>query len=170
MMRMNQEIVTTDADGHNRRERRAQVVDESKTPPPAVSRWDSRHSHFQSTCQFIYSSHDCILFTAHNDMARIYPSLSLLCILVLALLQTFVSAHMIEVVAGKKECFFEDLHVNDKVCIMLLITWYCSHLCTDDGYISSGRRRPSWHWFLGKHKSQPDNNEWINSPTARRPG
>jgi hypothetical protein len=70
----------------------------------------------------IYSRHDCILFTAHNDMARIYPSLSLLCILILALLQSLVSAHMIEVVAGKKECFFEDLHVNDKVCMLLLLT------------------------------------------------
>ena len=26
-----------------------------------------------------------------------------------------VSGHMIEVPASKKECFFEDLHVNDKV-------------------------------------------------------
>ncbi len=26
-----------------------------------------------------------------------------------------VSAHMMEVPASKKECFFEDLHVNDKV-------------------------------------------------------
>ena len=28
---------------------------------------------------------------------------------------TVVSSHMIEVSAGKKECFFEDLHINDKV-------------------------------------------------------
>jgi hypothetical protein len=27
-----------------------------------------------------------------------------------------VSAHMIEVMASKKECFFEDLHKHDKVC------------------------------------------------------
>ena len=30
-------------------------------------------------------------------------------------LPMLASAHMIEVPAAKKECFFEDLHVNDKV-------------------------------------------------------
>lgn len=29
---------------------------------------------------------------------------------------SLVSAHSIEVTAGRKECFFEDLHVHDKVC------------------------------------------------------
>lgn len=37
-------------------------------------------------------------------------------LLCLSLLASRVTAHMIEVPAGKKECFFEDLHVNDKVC------------------------------------------------------
>jgi hypothetical protein len=35
----------------------------------------------------------------------------------LLFLPQIISAHSIEVPAGKKECFFEDLHVNDKVCI-----------------------------------------------------
>jgi hypothetical protein len=33
----------------------------------------------------------------------------------MAFLPALVSAHMVEVPAGKKECFFEDLHVHDKV-------------------------------------------------------
>ncbi|KAK7470923.1 p24 complex component [Stygiomarasmius scandens] len=38
--------------------------------------------------------------------------LSLLCFL-----QALVHAHMIDVVAGKKECFFEDLHKQDKMTV-----------------------------------------------------
>ncbi|RXW21191.1 hypothetical protein EST38_g4688 [Candolleomyces aberdarensis] len=34
-----------------------------------------------------------------------------------ALLPALVSAHMVEVPAGKKECFFEDLHVHDKMTV-----------------------------------------------------
>lgn len=30
-------------------------------------------------------------------------------------------AHMIDVPAGKKECFFEDLHINDKASRVVLI-------------------------------------------------
>lgn len=33
----------------------------------------------------------------------------------LALFSAFAAAHIIEVAAGNKECFFEDLHKNDKV-------------------------------------------------------
>lgn len=44
--------------------------------------------------------------------------MGLLCLTILVLLQSLVSAHMIDVVAGKKECFFEDLHKNDKVCVV----------------------------------------------------
>ncbi|KAF8639765.1 hypothetical protein AX17_001026 [Amanita inopinata Kibby_2008] len=36
---------------------------------------------------------------------------------ILLLLSTWVSAHMIEVSAGKKECFFEDLHKHDKMTV-----------------------------------------------------
>ncbi|GBE79543.1 supernatant protein factor C-terminal domain-containing protein [Sparassis latifolia] len=35
----------------------------------------------------------------------------------LYILPALVSTHMIEVVAGRKECFFEDLHVNDKMTV-----------------------------------------------------
>ncbi|GJE84049.1 endosomal protein [Phanerochaete sordida] len=51
-------------------------------------------------------------------MARTYTHAALtLCTLFLLVWPTFVSAHMIEVPAGKKECFFEDLHVNDKMTV-----------------------------------------------------
>ncbi|KAH9943398.1 supernatant protein factor C-terminal domain-containing protein [Epithele typhae] len=36
---------------------------------------------------------------------------------VLLVFPLLVSGHMIEVSAGKKECFFEDLHVNDKMTV-----------------------------------------------------
>ncbi|KAI0938237.1 hypothetical protein AcV7_003477 [Taiwanofungus camphoratus] len=44
-------------------------------------------------------------------------SLLLLWVSLLLTLSAFVSAHMIEVSAGKKECFFEDLHINDKMTV-----------------------------------------------------
>ncbi|CCM01720.1 uncharacterized protein FIBRA_03785 [Fibroporia radiculosa] len=40
-----------------------------------------------------------------------------LCLSLIVLMPALVSAHMIEVSAGKKECFFEDLHVNDKMTV-----------------------------------------------------
>ncbi|KAF9468859.1 emp24/gp25L/p24 family/GOLD-domain-containing protein [Collybia nuda] len=43
------------------------------------------------------------LFNAWLALALIIPAL--------------VSAHLIEVTAGKKECFFEDLHVHDKMTV-----------------------------------------------------
>ncbi|KZP12091.1 supernatant protein factor, C-terminal domain-containing protein [Athelia psychrophila] len=48
-------------------------------------------------------------------MARIYSKVALFCLF--SLLQCLVSAHMIDVPAGKKECFFEDLHQNDKMTV-----------------------------------------------------
>jgi hypothetical protein len=41
--------------------------------------------------------------------------LSLLCFALLWLFPTLATAHIIHVAASKKECFFEDLHRNDKV-------------------------------------------------------
>jgi p24 family protein beta-1 len=38
------------------------------------------------------------------------------CLFILTVLAS-VSAHLIEVTAGKKECFFEDLHINDKLTV-----------------------------------------------------
>ncbi|KAJ3512719.1 hypothetical protein NMY22_g15250 [Coprinellus aureogranulatus] len=51
-------------------------------------------------------------------MAR-HSTISLLiyALTLLAWLPAFISAHMIEVPAGKKECFFEDLHVHDKMTV-----------------------------------------------------
>ena len=46
-------------------------------------------------------------------MSRLYFS----CFLILTILTSFISAHLIEVAAGKKECFFEDLHLNDKMTV-----------------------------------------------------
>lgn len=57
-------------------------------------------------------------------MAR---TMGLLYLIILVIMQSFASAHMIDVVAGRKECFFEDLHKNDKVCRVLS---HCHwHMC-----------------------------------------
>jgi len=42
-------------------------------------------------------------------------------LLLLAATVEHVYSHTIEISAGKKECFFEDLHVNDQVRPMLLV-------------------------------------------------
>ena len=39
------------------------------------------------------------------------------CLFILTVLSSAISAHLIEVTAGKKECFFEDLHINDKMTV-----------------------------------------------------
>ncbi|KAF5363397.1 hypothetical protein D9756_000813 [Leucocoprinus leucothites] len=49
-------------------------------------------------------------------MFRLFYTLSAV-LAVLILLPLLASAHMIEVAAGKKECFFEDLHVHDKMTV-----------------------------------------------------
>lgn len=69
------------------------------------------------------------LFNAWLALALIIPAL--------------VSAHLIEVPAGKKECFFEDLHIHDKVRanglknMCLYINWT---IFIDDSHVP-GRRR-----------------------------
>ncbi|KAH9973025.1 emp24/gp25L/p24 family/GOLD-domain-containing protein [Lactifluus volemus] len=40
-----------------------------------------------------------------------------LCLLSLSFFLHFASSHLIEVAAAKKECFFEDLHVNDQMTV-----------------------------------------------------
>ncbi|KAF5321650.1 hypothetical protein D9619_001005 [Psilocybe cf. subviscida] len=45
------------------------------------------------------------------------PSFLLSCLAILAILPSLVSSHLIEIPAGKKECFFEDLHVHDKMTV-----------------------------------------------------
>ncbi|PPQ83289.1 hypothetical protein CVT25_004028 [Psilocybe cyanescens] len=48
-------------------------------------------------------------------MIRLYTQHFLYsCIALLLIIPTLISAHLIEIPAGKKECFFEDLHVHDK--------------------------------------------------------
>ncbi|TCD67001.1 p24 complex component [Steccherinum ochraceum] len=48
-------------------------------------------------------------------MARIYPHILLT--VCFAILCHLVQGHMIDVPASKKECYFEDLHVNDKMTV-----------------------------------------------------
>ncbi|KAI0068887.1 supernatant protein factor C-terminal domain-containing protein [Artomyces pyxidatus] len=51
-------------------------------------------------------------------MTRTHPhSIFILSLSILSLLLNLVSAHLIEVVASQKECFFEDLHINDKMTV-----------------------------------------------------
>lgn len=69
----------------------------------------------------------------------------------LALLPALASAHMIEVPAGKKECFFEDLHVHDKVRPHTPHPFNMPHSSPDDGHVSSRRRRPIRYRLLGVH-------------------
>lgn len=62
---------------------------------------------------------------------------------------SIVAAHMIDLRAAQKECFFEDLHVNDKVSSLWIIcTAPCSHnipalWLADDRNISG--------WLWGTH-------------------
>jgi hypothetical protein len=79
-------------------------------------------------------------------MSRVLVSLWFL------LAASLVSSHMIEIMASKKECFFEDLHKHDKVrrkhVSTRFATWTCLPL--DDRHLSSRRRRASRHRLLGK--------------------
>lgn len=51
-----------------------------------------------------------------TTMPRPYtPALLNMWLALLLVVPLLVSGHMIEVPASKKECFFEDLHINDKV-------------------------------------------------------
>jgi len=53
-----------------------------------------------------------------NTMPRPYISSFFFSRLIfLFALPTFILAHLIEIPAGKKDCFFEDLHIHDKVLV-----------------------------------------------------
>ena len=83
-----------------------------------------------------------------TTMARTYTHAALtLWSLLLLVLPSIISAHMIEVPAGKKECFFEDLHINDKVRPHLHV--YANYLTrcisTDDRNLPSRRRGTPGH-------------------------
>lgn len=43
------------------------------------------------------------------------------------LLPTLISAHLVEVPAGKKDCYFEDLHTQDKVFLFPPLTCDAPH-------------------------------------------
>jgi hypothetical protein len=61
-------------------------------------------------------------------------------------------AHMVEVSASKKECFFEDLHQHDKVRYLIIYPLQVSDITqsTDDSDLPSGRGRPSGYRLLGE--------------------
>lgn len=69
---------------------------------------------------------------------------------ILCVLPSLVTAHIIHVAAAQKDCYFEDLHKNDKVDMHLgdlegdMLTE-----CVDDSHIPSRRRRTLRHRFLG---------------------
>lgn len=71
-----------------------------------------------------------------------------LCLLSLSFFLHFAASHLIEVPAAKKECFFEDLHINDQV--QRLAQRQLDHLTyrpiPDDRYI------PSWGWRSLRHR------------------
>lgn len=86
-------------------------------------------------------------------MPRLYTHCFLVSYLIfLAIVSTLTSAHSIEVPAGKKECFFEDLHVNDKVASAFHEVYPNSLLrfCSDDRNLSSRRGWSPRYRFLGK--------------------
>jgi hypothetical protein len=56
--------------------------------------------------------------THNHDMVGLWRLATLL----MPCLSLPAFGHIIEVLASQKECFFEDLHVNDKVCISQMIT------------------------------------------------
>lgn len=64
---------------------------------------------------------------------------------ILLALQYTAYAHMIDVPAGKKECFFEDLHKQDKASSTVVRHQPASEQLPDDCNVSSGGRRSSGH-------------------------
>lgn len=88
-------------------------------------------------------------------MPRPYSPLFLFsCLASILILPTFVLAHLIEIPAGKKECFFEDLHVHDKVSVFRCVHKVFlpdSSYNLDDCDISGWRWRPPRYRLLGSH-------------------
>ena len=61
------------------------------------------------------------LTSCSTTMLRTYTQTVALWLSILCILPSLVSSHMIDIPASKKECFFEDLHVNDKVLFPLMV-------------------------------------------------
>lgn len=65
--------------------------------------------------EFVFSPDRDFQKSLPTMLARIYtPKFLSFCLCLLVLCATYVSAHMIEVSAATKECFFEDLRRHDK--------------------------------------------------------
>jgi hypothetical protein len=63
------------------------------------------------------------------------------------------STHLVEIPASKKECFFEDLHVNDQVRNVTPSTSVKLDslvIVLDDCHVPGWRRWPPGHRFLGE--------------------
>lgn len=59
---------------------------------------------------------DSVIHITIPILIMLRPSYTLIaCLSLFFILPSLVSAHLIEVEAGKKDCFFEDLHQHDKV-------------------------------------------------------
>ncbi len=109
-------------------------------PGPPLSTWPPQLYWCKSTCVRVQCRPWRQTHLDLDDMLRHYtPTLAIMWLALLFVLP-LVSGHMIEVPASKKECFFEDLHVNDKVCPLSTINWVgFSPAYTDDGDVPSRR-------------------------------
>lgn len=84
------------------------------------------------------------------------------------------SSHLVEIPASQKECFFEDLHVNDQVHNRAFPrpSKLDSLIVLDDCHVPGWRRWPLGHRFLGNIKISPRfpypslPNSQINDPTG----
>lgn len=80
----------------------------------AEEKIDSRREDGGSWRPRVVRSHASQLERRFATLTR-SAMVSLRSLYTLAFFAPLCLAHLIEVPAGKKECFFEDLHVNDKV-------------------------------------------------------
>lgn len=94
----------------------------------------TEYRHARSTSNFIIKS------TA-NMLSSLLVRAFALCLLLN--LPSVATAHLIEVAAAKKECFFEDLHKNDQVSSYHMQVFAESNMSIDDCNLSSWRWRTS---------------------------
>ena len=102
-------------------------------------------------------------------MPRLYTLLSWLVFFVY--IPSLTLAHTIHVGAGKKECFFEDLHVNDQVRVVYNPSALPSHVNfpEDDSNVSSWWRWPSGYRLLGKLWFSSDKSTAMTRHPGTRP-
>jgi hypothetical protein len=84
---------------------------------------------------------------------RMLASWSFLTLIWLLEILPLATAHIIHVAASKKDCFFEDLNINDKVSYGVVpVRGVMNELFpVDDCHISSWRWRATRHRFLGEY-------------------